>query len=593
MRQVIKGLDYTTRDYEGFRQLMINKLKELMPEYTDLRQSDAGVVILELNAMCLDILSYYLDSIANECFLVTAEQRSNILKFCKMLGYTPRYATAAHYKQEFISVDNYDNKEEFIIPVGTKVKTYSSIQENVVYFTVVANREIEGYQEADKNHTYPYYKGVLVTKNDKGEPVTPYYRCYADVIHGIPVNNEILVRGLAQGTPNQTYSLNYTPALIDSTFKVYVDDGKGSELWERVNTFAGSDSESKVYMVENNDYNETSVVFGNGIFGKIPTGQITCSYFVGGGEAGNVGIGAIKEMETAISYVKETRNIEQISYGYDSETLDEIKLNAPIAHRNIWGALTTDDYAGVVKVYFPDIKDAEAKKASDDWTTPEVDDINIYLLTNAEIQYQLGLSEDPQEKPLFSEFPDEYKVDAYKQDSYTGVYKNILDFFNSNTSYVDIESGLLDTGRKLSGTRFIYLFNPNYSPITLKYTLMARNYYNVESIAEELEKYLKNYFFVGNIPFGQIISFQDLAYDIIDNSGIEGIRFLSFDISGETKDENEEIHTNTYDYENKDLIIPKIGTIIVLGGFERDLKSSPNTDVGGGDIAWQNTRGMR
>lgn len=595
MRQVIKGLDYTTRDYEGFRQLMINKLKELMPEYTDLRQSDAGVVILELNAMCLDILSYYLDSIANECFLVTAEQRSNILKFCKMLGYTPRYATAAHYKQEFISVDNYDNKEEFIIPVGTKVKTYSSIQENVVYFTVVANEGFEDFRRADKHHSNPYYKGVLVTEDEQGNPVTPYYRCYADVIHGLPVNNEILISGLTQETPNQAYSLNYAPALIDSTFKVYVDEGKGFEPWERVNTFAGSDSDSKVYMVENNDYNETSVVFGNGIFGKIPTGSITCSYFVGGGESGNVGIGAIKDMETALSYVKETRNVEQISHGYDNETLEEIKINAPIAHRNIWGALTTDDYAGVVKTYFPDIKDAEAQKASEDWTLPEVDDINIYLLTNAEIEYQSGSQQDGKEdeKPLFKEFPDEFKVDPHDYSTYdkVPVFNNIIEFFNSNVSYTSIESGTLDTGRKLSGTRGIYLFNPNYAPITLKYTLMARNYYDPESIAEELEKYLKNYFFIGNIPFGQIVSFQDLAYDIIDNSGIEGIRFLSFDISGETKDENEEIHTNTYDYVNKDLIIPKIGTIIVLGGFERDLKSSPNTDVGGGDITWQ--RNMR
>ena len=71
MRQVIDRLDYTTRDYEGFRSLMIEKLKELMPEYTDIRQSDAGVVILELNAMCLDILSYYLDVIVDVCFLVT------------------------------------------------------------------------------------------------------------------------------------------------------------------------------------------------------------------------------------------------------------------------------------------------------------------------------------------------------------------------------------------------------------------------------------------------------------------------------------------------------------------------------------------
>ena len=79
MRNTIEKLDYATRDYEGFRELMINKLQELMPEYTDIRQSDAGIVILELNAICLDILSYYLDSIPNECFISTAEQRSNIL----------------------------------------------------------------------------------------------------------------------------------------------------------------------------------------------------------------------------------------------------------------------------------------------------------------------------------------------------------------------------------------------------------------------------------------------------------------------------------------------------------------------------------
>ena len=135
MRQSIDRLDYTTRDYEGFRSLMIDKLKELMPEYTDLRQSDAGIVILELNAMCLDILSYYLDSIANACFLATAEQRSNILKFCKMLGYTPRFATAAHYKQIFIK-NNPDT--ELTIPAGTKVKTYSTSQDNVIFFTTTS-----------------------------------------------------------------------------------------------------------------------------------------------------------------------------------------------------------------------------------------------------------------------------------------------------------------------------------------------------------------------------------------------------------------------------------------------------------------------
>lgn len=554
MRQSIDRLDYTTRDYEGFRSLMIDKLKELMPEYTDLRQSDAGIVILELNAMCLDILSYYLDSIANECFLATAEQRSNILKFCKMLGYTPRFATAAHYKQIFIKSNS---EVEITIPAGTKVKTYSTNQDNVIYFTTT------------KDLTIP--KGKL---GDERDTETGEYLYAVDVIHGLYVRNELLVNK-SLGTANQTYSLNYSPALIDSTFKVYVEDSvSGSEMWSRVSSFAGSNSSSKVYMIENNDYNETSVIFGNGSFGKIPTNaKITCSYYIGGGDSGNVGIGAINTMEDNIANISSTVNVSQEEFGYDRETIDEIKVNAPIAHRNIWGALTTNDYSGVVKTYFPDIKDSVSKKSSEDWSSPEVDDIVIYLLTNQEINLQ-------SESEYFHEIPDTFYKDSY----YTRITTNITNFFNSDVDYTDIESGFLDTGRKLSGTRDIILSKPNYVGLTLTYTLMARSYYNVSEISSQVESYLKRYFTLGNIPFGEYISFQDIIYDIIDNSGIEGIRYLSIDISGD-KDEKGEIHNEYFDFINKDLIIPRVGAIIVLKELIPTLQSSPaNVNSRGGVI---------
>lgn len=554
MRQSIDRLDYTTRDYEGFRSLMIDKLRELMPEYTDLRQSDAGIVILELNAMCLDILSYYLDSIANECFLATAEQRSNILKFCKMLGYTPRFATAAHYKQIFIKSNS---EVEITIPAGTKVKTYSTNQDNVIYFTTT------------KDLTIP--KGKL---GDERDTETGEYLYAVDVIHGLYVRNELLVNK-SLGTANQTYSLNYSPALIDSTFKVYVEDSvSGSEMWSRVSSFAGSNSSSKVYMIENNDYNETSVIFGNGSFGKIPTNaKITCSYYIGGGDNGNVGIGAINTMEDNIANISSTVNVSQEEFGYDRETIDEIKVNAPIAHRNIWGALTTNDYSGVVKTYFPDIKDSVSKKSSEDWSSPEVDDIVIYLLTNQEINLQ-------SESEYFHEIPDTFYKDSY----YTRITTNITNFFNSDVDYTDIESGFLDTGRKLSGTRDIILSKPNYVGLTLTYTLMARSYYNVSEISNQVESYLKRYFTLGNIPFGEYISFQDIIYDIIDNSGIEGIRYLSIDISGD-KDEKGEIHNEYFDFINKDLIIPRVGAIIVLKELIPTLQSSPaNVNSRGGVI---------
>ena len=274
-------------------------------------------------------------------------------------------------------------------------------------------------------------------------------------------------------------------------------------------------------------------------------------------------------MEDNIAGINSTVNVEQTEYGYDRETIDEIKINAPVAHRNIWGALTTNDYSGVVKTYFPDVKDAEAKKATEDWTVPEVDDIIIYLLTNQEIKIQ-------SEEDFFHEIPESF----YNEDLYTGVTTKIMDFFNSDVDYVDIEGGLLDTGRKLSGTRNIILSKPNFAEVTLSYTLMARSYYNVKEISKQVEAYLKRYFSLGNIAFGEYTSFQDIVYDIIDNSGIEGIRYLNIDISGE-KDEKGEIHNDLFDYINKDLIIPHIGAIIVLKDLEATLQSSPNSTTGG------------
>ena len=60
------GIDYTNRDYEAYKEMLIQNLQEKMPEYTDTRETDAGIVILECLANGLDILSMYNDAVANE-----------------------------------------------------------------------------------------------------------------------------------------------------------------------------------------------------------------------------------------------------------------------------------------------------------------------------------------------------------------------------------------------------------------------------------------------------------------------------------------------------------------------------------------------
>lgn len=558
-RVPISNLDYTTRDYEGFRTLMIQRLQELMPEYTDIRQSDAGIVILELNAMCLDILSYYLDSISNECFLTTAEQRSNIVKFCKMLGYTPRYATAAKYKQIFIRTNT---DEEVIIPAGTKVKTYSSNPDSQIYFTTLTDLVIP--------------KGAV---GDEINEETKEYLYTTEVIHGLYVNNETLI-DYSTGHENQTYSLNYAPALINDSFRVYVNSSE-NHCWKRVSSFAGSNSKSEVYTLEINDYNETSIVFGNDVFGMSPPegSTITCTYYVGGGDSGNVGLGAICEMEDNLANVKETKNVAIVEYGYDQETLDEIKVNAPIAHRNIWGALTCDDFSGVIKTYFPDIKDSDSKKASEDWTVPEVDDLVIYILTNDEIQ-EIVSKQDKMQSLFSPKLPEEYYSNP--KGKFALITNNVQNFFNSNEDYVDIGSGTgLDSGRKLVGMRDIILKRANFVGITLEYTLMVREYYDINTISKQVDNYLSNYFKVGNVKFGQEISLQNVMYDIVDNSGIEGIRYLNI-VSGNP---GQTVKNEYFTVIGGDLIIPEKGTILTLGGLGRHFQNTSSTYSGGATVS--------
>lgn len=77
-RNQTPNIDYTNRDYESFRQMMINKLKELMPEYTDTSETDAGIVIIEALANGLDILSLYQDNLANDLFCL--QHRTEVLQ---------------------------------------------------------------------------------------------------------------------------------------------------------------------------------------------------------------------------------------------------------------------------------------------------------------------------------------------------------------------------------------------------------------------------------------------------------------------------------------------------------------------------------
>lgn len=347
-RKPTANIDYTSRDYEAFRELLIQKLQEKMPEYTDTSETDAGIVILEALANGLDILSLYSDIIANDVILPTTQDRKLAVIIAKCLGYAPYNQTASEYPQVFVLGEK--RLEDTIIPKGTIVKTKDSSDLATLYFETVEDFVIP--------------RGALGNEQDEDGN----YLYTVQVKQGSSVYQDVL--GSSTGAPLQSFALHYTNALIDS-IELYINEGSGQELWKRVDTFIDYDETSRVYTASVDEFDVCTIEFGNGLRGKIPSvypNGIVANYRIGGGEVGNVSANIITELDSTVAYVESTFNLEATVLGHEKESLESIKENAPASYRTRDRIVALDDYSDLLRINFYDflqlktLRDAEDKK---------------------------------------------------------------------------------------------------------------------------------------------------------------------------------------------------------------------------------------
>ena len=346
MRYPTMNIDYTSRDYLAFKELLIQKLQEKMPEYTDTSETDAGIVILEALANGLDIMSLYADIVANDVILPTTQSRRLATLIARCLGYTPYNQTGSVYKQVFVLSEALQN--DYVIPAGTTVRSQDDTGLVTQYYETVEDLVIPAGDlgdEKDENDEY-IHTALLVS----GETI------YQDVI------------GSSNGSPLQSFKLSYTNVLVDS-IEVYVNEGNGDEVWTKVDTFFDCDENSKVYMIMVDEFDVCTIQFGNGLHGKIPTtfaNGISANYAIGGGEASNVSAGVINTLESGIPYVASTFNLAPLVLAHDKESLDSIKYNASAAYRAKDRLVTFQDYEDLLRIRFFDFLDIKAMKDAND-----------------------------------------------------------------------------------------------------------------------------------------------------------------------------------------------------------------------------------
>ncbi len=87
----LKGpeIDYLAKDYASFRQLALDRLSLIMPDWRERHAPDLGVALVEVLAYVGDHLSYYQDAVATEAYLQTARRKNLSAATCPPGGLSP------------------------------------------------------------------------------------------------------------------------------------------------------------------------------------------------------------------------------------------------------------------------------------------------------------------------------------------------------------------------------------------------------------------------------------------------------------------------------------------------------------------------
>jgi len=80
-------INYMAKDYDSFRQTMLDHLTLFLPHWKERHPADLGIVLVEVLAYVADYLSYYQDTVATEAYLETARQRNSIRRHVRLLDY--------------------------------------------------------------------------------------------------------------------------------------------------------------------------------------------------------------------------------------------------------------------------------------------------------------------------------------------------------------------------------------------------------------------------------------------------------------------------------------------------------------------------
>jgi Baseplate J-like protein len=80
-------INYLAKDYPTFRQVMLDRINQLLPTWGATSEADMGIMLAELVAYAGDQLSYRQDAVTTEAYLLTARSRISLRRHARLVDY--------------------------------------------------------------------------------------------------------------------------------------------------------------------------------------------------------------------------------------------------------------------------------------------------------------------------------------------------------------------------------------------------------------------------------------------------------------------------------------------------------------------------
>ena len=327
----LKRLDVTEFDFDEVKGNLKTFLRG-QTEFTDYDFEGSGMnILLDVLAYNTHYLGFNANMLANEMFLDSASLRSSVVSHAKTLGYEPTSVTAPTATID-VTLSNVSNSTRTL----AKGTTFNATVDNDSYQFVC----IEDVTET-KNGTDIVFNNLVVYE---GTYVTQRYTVDTDDADQrfVISDNRIDVRTLSVSVQNSS---------SDTTTTTFTKATDVTQL----------NSESLVYWLQEVESGKYQVYFGDGVVSKSVSNNniiileyVATNKSLANGASAFSNSGAI-DGETSVIVT----TVDSAKGGGERETIDSVKLNAPLDYASQGRCVTVGDYQLFARKLFPQTKSVQ------------------------------------------------------------------------------------------------------------------------------------------------------------------------------------------------------------------------------------------